>query len=114
MSGILDNIGWIGCACQRGFHIRDHAAARTRKIFRCFASIFRKTPGPLTAAAIGIQHPRPTFDGIPQLLKSWETKKHMAIPTLDGAAIFAQLAEPNHNSVMEPEVAGLCPICNFP
>jgi hypothetical protein len=105
MSGILDNIGWIGCACQRrGFRIRNNAAARMRKIFRCFTGIFREMPGPLIAAAIGIQHPRPPFDGIPEPLKawkttkqSWETKKRMAIPTLDGAAIFAQLAEPNHN-----------------
>jgi len=46
MSGILDNIGWIGCACQRrGFRIRNNAAARMRKIFRYFTGIFRQNAG---------------------------------------------------------------------
>jgi hypothetical protein len=55
MSGILDNIGRIGCACQRGCNVAGGAAAPTRQIFPVLHPWFpEKPPGLLTVAAIGI------------------------------------------------------------
>jgi hypothetical protein len=69
----------------------------------------------LLTGAIGIRHPHPSFAmKFPEPLKSRETKKRLMMPVLDDATISAQLSEPNHNSVMKPEVTALCPICNFP
>jgi hypothetical protein len=86
-----------------------------RKVSHASPAFCGNSAATVDRGAVGIRHPRPTFAmKFPEPLKSWETKKRPAMPILDGAAISAQLSEPNHNSVMKPEVTALCPICNFP
>jgi hypothetical protein len=86
-----------------------------RKIFPCFAGVFAGIP----PEAIDRRHWHPAStpklrDEIPGTIEISGNKKRPMMPVLDDATISAQLSEPNHNSVMKPEVTALCPICNFP